>query len=147
MELNRMQMPEPQESDREDNAAYARCMAIGTALAMALIVIECVAYVSGALSPYVPLEELPRLWGMSMKEYLLAARVPAGWGWLALAGRGDYVNFIGIALLAGVTVACYLTVFRRYLARRDRVFAALAAAQLLLLLAAASGLLNSIAGG
>ena len=77
MDLN----PQDQyEADREAAAAYARCMAIGTALAMALIVIECVAYVSGALSPYVPLEDLPRLWGMSMKEYLLAARVPAGWG-------------------------------------------------------------------
>ena len=134
-------------ADREAAAGYARCMAIGTAIALALIVIELAAYLSGALSPYVPLPDLPALWSLPMKDYLAAAHVPAGWGWVALASKGDYVNFIGIALLASITVACYLLALRRFLARRDRIYAALAAAQLLVLLAAASGLLNSIAGG
>lgn len=139
MELN--------ESDRESNADYARCLAIGTAIAMGLIVIELVAYVSGALSPYVPLQDLPRLWRMSMHEYLAAARVPSGWGWVALAGRGDYVNFVGIAVLAAVPMACYLLAIRRFVARQDRIYVALASAQVFVLLVAASGLLNSFAGG
>jgi hypothetical protein len=134
-------------ADREANEGYARCMAWGTALAMALIAAELLAYLSGALSPYVPLRDLPRLWSMPMREYLAAARVPDGWGWIALAGRGDYVNFIGIALLASITPACLLCALRRYLARRDRIYASLAAAQVLVLLAAASGLLNSFGGG
>ena len=114
---------------------------------MVLIAVELLAYLSGALSPYLPLRELPALWGLPMREFLAAAHVPAGWGWLALAGRGDYVNFIGIALLASITIACYLGAVRRYLARRDRIYTALAVAQILVLLAAASGLLNSSAGG
>lgn len=134
MELNR--------ADLESNADYARCMAIGTAVALGLIVVELIAYLSGILSPYVPLEELPRLWSLPMKEYLAAAQVPSGWGWVALAGRGDYVNFIGIALLASITMACYLGALRSFVARGDRLYAALAAAQLLVLLAAASGLLH-----
>jgi hypothetical protein len=133
-------------ADREANEAYAGCMARGTALAMALIAAELLAYLSGVLSPYVPLRDLPALWGMPMKDFLAAARVPAGWGWLALAGRGDYVNFIGIALLASVTIICYLGAIRRYLAERDRIYAALAAAQIFVLLAAASGLLNLLGG-
>ena len=144
MDLN----PQDQyEADREAAAAYARCMAIGTAFALALIVIELLAYLSGALSPYVPLRDLPGLCSLPMRDYLAAAQVPAGWGWVALASKGDYVNFIGIALLASITLACYVAALRRFLAQRDRVYAALAAAQLLVLLAAASGLLNSIAGG
>jgi hypothetical protein len=141
MELNR------QDADREAAAAYARCMAIGTAIALVLIVVELVAYVSGALVPYVPLRDLPALWSLPMKDYLAAARVPAGWGWVALIGKGDYVNFVGIAVLASISFACYLGALRRFLSRRDRIYAALAAAQLVVLLAAASGLLNSIAGG
>jgi hypothetical protein len=137
----------PRDADHDANADYARCMAIGTAIALALIVAELVAYVSGALSPYVPLHDLPALWSLPVKEFLAAARVPSGWGWIELAGRGDYVNFIGIALLASITIACYLRLLRRYLARGDRVYAALAAAQLLLLLVSASGLLNFITGG
>ena len=147
MELKKPDQPDPHAADREANADYARCMAIGTAIALALIVVELLAYVSGVLSPYVPLRDLPALWGMPMREYLAAARVPAGWGWIALAGRGDYVNFIGIALLASITPVCYLLALRRYLARRDRAYAILAAAQLLVLLVAASSLLNSSAGG
>jgi hypothetical protein len=147
MELKQAEQPDPHAADREANADYARCMAIGTAIALVLIVVELVAYVSGALSPYVPLRDLPGLWSMPMREYLAAARVPAGWGWIALAGRGDYVNFVGIALLASITPVCFLCALRRYLARRDRIYVALAAAQILVLLAAASGLLNSFGGG
>jgi len=135
------------EADREANEDYARSMAIGTAVALALIVVELIAYVSGVLSPYVPLRDLPGLWGMPMRQYLAAAGVPAGWGWIALAGRCDYVNFIGIALLASVTIVCYLVALRRYLARRDRIYVALTAAQIIVLVAAASGLLNSLGGG
>jgi len=134
-------------ADREANERYANCMARGTALALSVIAIELLAYVSGALSPYVPLRDLPGLWGMPMREYLAAARVPDGWGWITLAGQGDYVNFIGIALLASITPVCYLLALRRYLAQRDRTYAALATAQILVLLLAASGLLNSFAGG
>lgn len=122
-------------------------MTIGVGIALAVIVVELIAYLSGALSPYVPLQDLPRLWGMSMHEYLLAARVPSGWGWVALASRGDYVNFIGIALLASITFVCYLRALRGFLARGDRLYAALAAAQLLVLLVAASGLLHWNSGG
>jgi hypothetical protein len=114
---------------------------------MALIALELLAYLSGLLSPYVPLRRLPALWGLPMKEFLAAAQVPAGWGWIALAGRGDYVNFIGVALLASVTIACYVVALRRFVSRHDRIYAALAAAQILVLLAAASSLLNSITGG
>lgn len=136
-----------QEADRAADAEYARCMAIGTAIATGLIVIELVAYVSGVLSPYVPLHDLPRLWRMSMHEYLAAAQVPSGWGWVVLAGRGDYVNFVGIAVLAAIPVACYLLALRRFVARQDRIYVALASAQVFVLLVAASGLLNSFTGG
>jgi hypothetical protein len=142
LDLNAKQKAASRDADREANVAYASCMAKGTSVAMALIVAELLAYLSGALSPYVPLRDLPALWGMPMKEFLATARVPSGWGWIALVGRGDYVNFIGIALLASVTIACYLLALRRFLARRDRIYAAMAAAQILVLLAAASGLIS-----
>lgn len=133
--------------EQEASADYAICASLGARIALAVIVVELIAYLSGALSPYVPLEELPRLWHMSMAEYLAAAHVPSGWGWVALAGRGDYVNFIGIALLASITVACYARALRGFLRRGERLYAALAAAQLVVLLLAASGVMNSISGG
>jgi hypothetical protein len=134
-------------ADREAARLYARCLGIGSALAFALIAAELAAYVTGLVSPYVPLQRLPALWGLPMTEFLAAAQVPSGWGWLALIGQGDYLNFIGIALLAAVAGFAYLCALLRYAARRDGIYALLAAAQLLVLIAAASGLLNSFAGG
>jgi hypothetical protein len=142
LDLNAKQEAASRDADRAANEGYASCMAKGTSVAMVLIVAELLAYLSGALSPYVPLRDLPALWGMPMKEFLATARVPSGWGWIALVGRGDYVNFIGIALLASVTIACYLLALRRFVARHDRLYAALAAGQILVLLAAASGLIS-----
>lgn len=134
MELNR--------DDREADLVYARCLLAGTALALGLIALETFAYVTGLVSPYIPLADLPRVWTLPMKDYLAAAKVPAGWGWVALATRGDYLNFVGIAVLASVTLACHLRLLAHYLARRDRAYAALVAAQLVVMLAAASSLLN-----
>jgi len=134
-------------ADRDADLAYARCVAIGTALSLGLIALELAAYLSGALSPYLPLRDLPAYWRLPLKEYLAAAHVTAGWGWLSLIGKGDYLNFVGIALLASVSAAGCVAILRAYWARGDRLHAVLALAQLAVLLAAASGLLNSIGGG
>lgn len=134
-------------TDREADARYARCVEVGIALALGLIGLELAAYVTGALSPYIALHDLPRYWSMPLKEYLAAARVPSGWGWLALVWKGDYLNFVGIALLASIPAAGCIALLRAYARRGERAYAAFAAAQVLLLLAAASGLLNSISGG
>ena len=140
MELNDKQRAEQREAD----LLYARGLWIGTALALALIALETFAYVTGIVSPYIPLPDLPAVWGLPMQDYLATAKVPAGWGWVALAGRGDYLNFVGIAVLASVTIACHVRLLAHFVARRDRIFATLVAAQIVVMLAAASGLLNSI---
>lgn len=131
------------DATREADLLYARGLWIGTALSLGLIAIETIAYVTGIVSPYIPLAQLPAFWGLPMTEYLAAAKVPTGWGWVALAGRGDYLNFVGIAVLASVTIACHFRLLAHFLARRDRIFAALVAAQIVVMLVAASGLLNS----
>jgi hypothetical protein len=133
--------------DREADARYGRCVEIGVAFSLGLIGLELTAYVTGALSPYIPLQDLPAYWSLPLKEFLVAANVPSGWGWLAIVWKGDYLNFVGIALLASIPAAGCVSVVRAYAARGERTYAALALAQILVLIAAASGLLNSISGG
>lgn len=128
--------------DREADLQYARCLAIGTGIAFVLVVVELAAYLGGLVSPVIPLRDLPSLWSLPLKDYLAAAKAPTGWHWIALAGRGDYLNFIGIALLCSVTGVAYACTVGACLKRGDRMHAAIAAAQLAVLLAAASGLLN-----
>ncbi len=84
------------------------------------------------------------MWGLPLAHYLEISGAPKGWSWLNFLGKADYFNFIGIAILALVTVACYARLIFALLRSGDRLQLTLAAAQVLILLAAASGLL---AGG
>lgn len=123
----------------------ARWIDLGTRLALVLLVGGFLAYVSGLLPPHVPPQDLARMWGLPLREFLAASNSPTGWGWLALASRGDYLNVVGVAVLASIIIAAYLRILP-VLAQRARIYAFIAVAEIVVLLGAASGLLNSIGG-
>lgn len=118
---------------------YAQWLERGTRAGYVLLVVVFALYVLGMLVPHVPLERLPELWRLSAAEYQAAAGAPAGWGWLGLLHRGDYLNYLGVVLLVTVTAACYLRVLP--LLGRERAYFWIAVAELVVLAAAASGLL------
>ncbi|HEX9396731.1 MAG TPA: hypothetical protein VF943_08340 [Burkholderiales bacterium] len=129
---------------RDENEAaaqriYARWLDISTRVAFAVSLAAFLAYATGALAPFVPLEALPALWGLPVDEFLRRTGAPSGWGWLELAARGDYLNLACIALLPLVTALCYLRLLPALLGRHERLLAAIAAVQVLVLAAAASG--------
>ena len=123
---------------------YARWLELGTRISLTALVAALLAYTSGLSSPWVPLTELPTVWSLPVEEYLEVTASPTGWGWIQLLNHGDYLNLAGVALLALVTIVCYLRLVPALLARGERLQAALALAQLAVLLAAASGI---FAGG
>lgn len=123
---------------------YARWLGWCTRVALTALVATFFLYVLGLAEPLIPLERLPAVWSLPVDRFVLATGAPTGWGWLALAGRGDYANFIGFGMLGLVTVLCYLRVLPVLARRGERALALLAAAQIVVLLVAASGLL---AGG
>jgi hypothetical protein len=125
-----------------EHRMYARWASWGTRIGLAALVCSFLAYVLALLEPLVPLERLPALWSLPVERYVALTGAPTGWGWLARLGHADYLNVLGIALLASVTMLCYLRLLVSFLRRRDRLQSALAALQILVLLAAASGLLD-----
>jgi hypothetical protein len=122
---------------------FARWVRAGTRIAFALVVAGYLIYVGGLLEPKLPPEELAKLWGLPLAQYLAASGAPTGWQWLALAGRGDYFNYLGIAALAVIVPLAYLRTLP-VLMRHARAHALIALLELAVLLAAASGLLHSI---
>ena len=122
---------------------YARWLDWGTRIALGVLLITFFSYLLGMLEPWVPLEELPRVWSLPVARYLEAISGPRGWGWLALAGKGDFANFAGIALLSLVTLVCYLRLLAALLGAGRTRYALLAAAQVLVLFAAAAGVFSS----
>ncbi len=77
-----------------------------------------------------------------MHTYLELGHVPVGWGWLALIGQGDFLNFIGIVILASMTLVCYIPLIPSLLKHGEKALATMAALEILVLALAASGLVN-----
>ena len=123
---------------------YARWLDAATRIAFAASLAAFVVYAGGLLPSFVPLEQLPSLWHLPVDEYLERTGAPAGWGWLGLLGYSDYLALACVALIGTVTLVCYLAILPLLLRVGERLEAALVAAQVIVLVFAASGLL---AGG
>jgi hypothetical protein len=126
----------------EEQVAYARWLDRGVKAGLLLLVVSSVPYVLGMSPAHVPVADLPRYWSMPVKEYLAATGTHAGWGWLTTAANGDLLSFVGIAVLSGVTIACYAAVTPMFFRRKDRVYGWLALLEVLVLGLAASGMLS-----
>jgi len=122
------------------NELYARWLDVATKAGFAISLCAFLVYAGGLLPAYVPLEELPRYWGLPVDRFIDVTGAPQGWAWLGELAYGDGLNLAAIALLGLVTPVCYARLAPALIAQRDWLQAALAAAQLLVLLVAASGL-------
>ena len=138
------QNPDASVEPTPEQLRYAVVLEKGMYAGLVCLLVTFALYVSGIMEPHIPLDELPEHWTRSVHEYLDGAGIEAGWSWVGMVGKGDFVNFIGIATLAGVTVLAYLAIIPLLVKRRDIIYAILASVEVLVLLAAASGL---IAGG
>ncbi len=94
----------------EEQMAYASVLNIGMWLGLAVMVVTFFVYVSGVLPSFVPIDDLPKYWTMRVHDFNVALNAPTGWGWAPLVGKGDYLNFIGIAMLSGLTILCYAVI-------------------------------------
>ena len=135
----------PKEHDVAVQETYARWLDVGTRLSFGATLIAFLVYVSGAVPAYLPLDALPRYWGLPVTEFLRQTGAPSGWDWLShLGGGAEYLNLACMALLGVVTAVCYARIVPVLFGLGERLQAALAIAQVAVLLAAASGL---FAGG
>jgi hypothetical protein len=119
---------------------YARIIDRAAKLGFGLLLITFAVYVSGLLEPYVPLEKLPRYWSLPAHHYLLATQSPTGWAWLGELHHGDFLNFLPIAILAGVAAFGYLCVMGKFFRNREIMQAIIVILQLIVLVLAASGM-------
>lgn len=146
-------MTEDRKKASEEQLAYAGVLNIGMWLGLALLVVTFILYISGVLPSYVPIEKLSEIpqgstvpyWGMRAHEFNHVFNVPTGWGWLNLVAKGDYLNFVGIAMLGGLSILCYLVILPILIRKKDTAYVVIAIVEVLVLALAASGILK--AGG
>ena len=138
--------PEPS----EEQLLYAKILGVGMFFGLCLLLVTFALYATGTLAPGIPIEELPRYWELSVHEYLEATNhdhlhrehLMTGWAWLSALTMGDYLNFLPIAVLSGVTIVCYLGIVPTFIRKKDRAYAIMALVEVVILTAAASGLLT-----
>ncbi len=129
----------------EEQLVYAELLNKGMWIGLALLIITFLVYLTGALPTAVPIEELSQHWGKRAVVFNRDLHIPTGWGWLRNAAKGDYLNFVGIAILSGLTIVCYAVIMPIFRRRKDNAYFFIALAEVLVLVLAASGILK--AGG
>ncbi|MFQ6759124.1 MAG: DUF1634 domain-containing protein [Deltaproteobacteria bacterium] len=134
----------------EEQVLYAAILEKGMYAGLALMVITFALYVLGVMPSVVPVDEISIYWSQPVHDYLVAINtnflhwenLPTGWSWLKLLRYGDFLNFLPIAILSGITIVCYLVITPGLFARKDKAMAIMALAEAVILTLAASGLLS-----
>ncbi|MGD9384165.1 MAG: hypothetical protein PVH55_08955 [Desulfobacterales bacterium] len=120
---------------------YAKILEWGMYIGLLILFITFALYAFGIMDPYIPMDKISGYWNLNVHDYLEHAGIKDGWAWLGMLKYGDFVNFIGIAILAGVTIICYAAIVPTLLRSNDKVYAILAVLEVIILSAAASGIL------
>ncbi len=144
-------MTEPQITAEatEEQLLYAKILSKGMLVGLVLLFVTFALYVFGIMPAAVPLDEIANYWNQPVHDYLVAINtnflhldhLPTGWSWVKLIGKGDFINFIPVALLSGVTIICYAAIVPGLFRRGDKAYAYMALAEVAILTLAASGLL------
>jgi len=134
----------------EEQLLYADILGKGMLIGLVLLFITFALYVFGIMPAAIPVAELSSLWNQPVHDYLVAINqnylhwehLPTGWSWLKLIRNGDFLNFIPVAILSGVTIICYLAIVPGLFKRGDKAYGIMALAEAVILTLAASGLLS-----
>jgi hypothetical protein len=122
---------------------YANILNKGMIVGILVLLVTYAIYMAGLLPTFVPVEDVPKYWGMSVAAFSHELGTPTGWGWLQSIGKGDYLNFVGIAILAAVSILCYAAIVPGLLRKKDTVLVVIVILEILVLSFAASGILKS----
>jgi len=128
---------------------YAGILEKGMYAGLLFMIISFVLYVLGVITPVVPLNEIAGYWNQPVDQYLAAINAnflhwdhpPTGWAWLKLLGKGDFLNFLPVAILSGITIVCYLSIIPGLFKRGDTAMGIMAVVTAVILILAASGVL------
>jgi hypothetical protein len=124
-----------------EQISYAKILELGMYIGLLILFITFALYAFGIMDPFIPMDKISGYWNLSVHEYLEHAGIKDGWAWLGMLKYGDFINFIGIAILAGVTIFCYAAIVPTLLKNNDKVYAIFAILEVIILSAAASGIL------
>jgi hypothetical protein len=134
---------------QEEQLLYAKILEIGMLVGLGLLLVTFTLYLTTIVPPTVPFDQLPDYWTLNVNDFLQAVDEQflaqghhlTGWAWLSQVGRGDYLNFVPIAILSAVTIVCFLGIVPVLARKKDWAFVFMAILEAAILILAASGIL------
>lgn len=142
-----------QEGTHHEQVIYANILEKGMYLGLGCLLITFGLYVFGIIPSAIPLTEVSKYWSQDAHSYLAAINrdflhlehPPVGWAWTILLGKGDFLNFVSIVILAGLSIVCYLAIIPTLLKKKDVAYSLMTITEVIVLGLAASGIL--VVGG
>lgn len=122
---------------------YAKIVSAGVKIGFLCLVITFTLYMLKVPAPEIPTAEMIEYLSQSSDEYTEAAEIPHKWGWVKLLPASDFLNYLGIIILTGLTIIALLTLLPSFIRSREFIYAGIVVLELLILLTAASGILNA----
>ncbi|MDD5249409.1 MAG: hypothetical protein PHY45_10510 [Rhodocyclaceae bacterium] len=135
-------MTDPHKYASPEQLRYAKVLSLGVQTGFLILVVSFILYMAGVLTPLVPVDQLPNYWGLSASEFAKATGTPTGWAWLALIGKGDVLNLLGIVVLASVSAVSTLAVLPIFARRGDWAHVAISVLLVLVLAVSAANVLH-----
>jgi hypothetical protein len=126
-----------------EQVLYAKILEKAMLLGLAVLLITYLIYVLGLVKPYLPLRDVPSYWSLSVENYLHKANIEPGWAWLGMVRYADFLNFLGVVILAATSIVCFLAIVPLLVKNGDKVYAILAIVEVIILCVAASGILGT----
>ena len=154
-------MTEIKKEATPEQLLYANILEKGMLVGLVLMFLTFALYAFGIMKPVVPVDQIANYWSLPVTthaakdghpavvgyletintNFLHQENLPTGWSWLKLIKFGDFLNFIPIVILSGVTILCYISIIPGLFARKDLAMGVIAVLTALILTLAASGIL------
>ena len=95
----------------DEQLLYANILEKGMLVGLILMFITFAIYVFKIIPAAIPRVEIVNLWNQPVHDYLVVINdnylhwdhLPTGWSWIKLIGKSDFMNFIPVAILSGVS--------------------------------------------
>lgn len=99
-------------------------------------------YAFAVFPSYMDAHRVPEVWHLPADEAVGEIERPPFWAWLSNLDRGDLLSLGSLAVLAATTPGAFLFLLALFLKRREYAYAAMVAAEVLILVFAASGVMG-----
>lgn len=126
-----------------EQIGYANILFFGAWGGIIIMAVSYLLYVTGIIEPHIDINLVIQNWDKGVHDFMHITHSPDGWSWFGLLGKGDYLTFIGVALLAALTIFCYLFLVVGFARTRDWIYCTICVLEICVLSLAASGIFGS----